>query len=96
MTKAEKLKTSDELQNKLCDAVYTFEIYRKVTTKAGYETRKKLINQMKELLNEIEDLNEELKKKYLSNWSMYCLLIFFTLIIALTFNLKLDCDYYFV
>ena len=64
MTKAEKLKTSDELQYKLCDAVYTFEIYRKVTTKAGYETRKKLINQMKELLNEIEDLNEDLKNVF--------------------------------
>ena len=64
MTKSEKLKASDELQNKLCDAVYTFEIYRKVTAKAGYETRKKLINQMKELLNEIEDLNEDLKNVF--------------------------------
>ena len=64
MTKSEKLKASDELQYKLGETLYELGIYRRVTTKAGYETRKKLINQLKELLTEAEDLNEELKNVF--------------------------------
>ena len=64
MTKSEKLKVSDDLQYKLGETLYELGIYRRVTTKAGYETRKKLINQLKELLTEAEDLNEELKNVF--------------------------------
>lgn len=64
MTTAEKLEASDELQYKLGDTLYELGIYRRVTTKAGYETRKKLINQMKEFLKEAEELNEELKNVF--------------------------------
>lgn len=64
MTTSEKLKASDELQYKLGDTLYDLGTYRRVTTKAGYETRKKLIDQMKELLSEAEDLNEELKNVF--------------------------------
>ena len=64
MTTAEKLKASDKLQYQLGETLYELGIYRRVTTKAGYETRKKLINQLKELLTETEDLNEELKNVF--------------------------------
>lgn len=64
MTTSEKLKLADELQYKLGDTLYDLGIYRRVTTKAGYETRKKLIKQLKELLIETEDLNEELKNVF--------------------------------
>lgn len=64
MTTSEKLKRSDELQYKLGETLYDLGIYRRVTTKAGYEKRKKLIKQLKELLNEAEDLNEELKNVF--------------------------------
>ena len=50
MTTSEKLKLADELQYKLGETLYDLGIYRRVTTKAGYETRKKLIKQLKELL----------------------------------------------
>ena len=62
MTTSEKL--ADELQYKLGETLYDLGIYRRVTTKAGYETRKKLIKQLKELLIETEDLNEELKNVF--------------------------------
>lgn len=64
MTTSEKLKRSDELQYKLGETLYDLGIYRRVTTKAGYEKRKKLIKQLKELLIEAEDLNEELKNVF--------------------------------
>lgn len=51
-------------QYNLGQACYGLGIYRRVTTKAGYETRKKLINQMKEFLKEAEELNEELKNVF--------------------------------
>lgn len=50
-----------ENHNELAQCVYDMGIYRRVRTNDGYKVRLENIEKMRELLNELENLNEKLK-----------------------------------
>lgn len=61
MNATEIINEYDKNFNELAQATYDMGVYRRTATNEGYKVRKEKIEEMRELLNKLEELNENLK-----------------------------------
>lgn len=61
MNATEIINEYDKNFTELGQAVYDMGVYRRVATNDGYKVRKEKIEEIRTILNKLEELNEDLK-----------------------------------